>query len=75
MDVNEPTSIRLPRDHTPMQRLLAWEWCRARWGEPCSHHNPTGAWAWSDIPGVGTVITLPDQGSAVEMRLVEPWNV
>ena len=69
----EPTSITLA-DLTPVQRAWTWTWCKSRWGPPWSEEDPAGTWIWQDLPGLGTVITLPSREDQVEMRLVEPWR-
>lgn len=49
-------------------------WCRDRAGSENTEDNPDGRWAWTIIPGTGTVITLPSPELMFEMRLVQPWN-
>jgi len=49
-------------------------WARSRLGPEASGVNPRGAWMWSEIPGLGTLVTLPDEEILFEMRLVEPWQ-
>lgn len=69
----EPDSITL-FNPTPLQRGRAWTWCRQRCGPPWSEENPDGTWMWTELPGLGVVITLPSREDRFEMRLVEPWN-
>jgi hypothetical protein len=54
--------------------MMALDWCRAKPGAELSETNPEGTWAHTRLPGIGTVITLPDDELLFEMRLVEPWR-
>lgn len=49
-------------------------WARSRLGPEADWTTPRGAWMWSEIPGLGTLVTLPNEEILFEMRLVEPWQ-
>lgn len=56
------------------QLLALLAWVRSRCGPEATLGNTARGWCWSWISGDEVLVTLPDQGIMVEMRLVEPWN-
>lgn len=72
-DTAQPCSLCL-HDLPTRKLLLALEWCRSRLGPEIDGDHPDGTWTYTELPGLGTVFTLPSSEIIFEMRMVEPWN-